>query len=310
MKQTNRRFFILGLIFLISVMTACGVSAQDPTPQIYVENDLNFVDQSMDVSGGIPADAVGVLARIKSTKKLRVATDGDFPPQEFIDPSKEGMDKYAGADMELARLIAKRMGVTLEIVIMDFDDVLTSVQEGECDLAISALAFVPDRAMAVEMSKGYYYSEENLGNGLMIRVEDKERFHNVSDFSESVIAAQSGSLQESIGAENIEKYKEFIRMISPLEVYEAVESGIADCAVVDIETARAYIESGKEDVLMIIPDITFTLEPQYQGDRVAAKKGEIQLMYFVNGMIDEVLESGQYMKWYNEAKEYARSLGL
>ena len=35
-------------------------------------------------------------------------------------------------------------------------------------------------------------------------------------------------------------------------------------------------------------------------DRIAAQKGEIQLICFVNGVIDEVLESGQYMAWYNQ----------
>ena len=43
---------------------------------------------------------------------------------------------------------------------------------------------------------------------------------------------------------------------------------------------------------------------------LAGRKGEIQLMYFVNGVIDEVLESGQYRAWYDESRERAARLGL
>ena len=62
--------------------------------------------------------------------------------------------------MELARLIAKRMGVELRIVPLDFSEVLTSVADGTNDLIISGLSFTPARAGMLEMSKGYHFSEE------------------------------------------------------------------------------------------------------------------------------------------------------
>ena len=54
----------------------------------------------------------------------------------------------------------------------------------------------------------------------------------------------------------------------------------------------------------------FSLEEQYAGDRIAAKKGEIELMYFVNGVIDEVLEKDLYTQWYREAQKRADELDL
>ena len=49
-----------------------------------------------------------------------------------------------------------------------------------------------------------------------------------------------------------------------------------------------------------MPGVSFPLQPQYEGDRIAAQKGELQLIYFVNGVIDEVLASGQYDAWFDE----------
>ena len=305
-----KRFLILnltGLIFIFGMIS--GAFAQD-TDEQYVRNEWNFIDQSMDISKGIPADAGGVLGRIRDRRTLRVATEPYFPPQEFIDPAKVGFNRFVGSDIKLAQLIADRMGVTLEIVPMDFSEVLASLDENTCDLAISALSFVPSRASSYELSKGYYYSEDNAGNGILIRSEDQDKFNSINDFSDKTIAAQRGSLQESLMAENFPGYKEFIRFSSAQEVYTALESGKIDAAMVDIETAQAYINKETDTELMLLPDFQFQLEEQFKGDRIAAKKGQLQLIYFVNAVIDEVLESGQYMEWYKEAEDLARSLGL
>jgi len=60
----------------------------------------------------------------------------------------------------------------------------------------------------------------------------------------------------------------------------------------------------------MVPGVHFTLEAQFEGDRSAARNGEGQLIAFVNGVIDEVLASGQYMQWYEEATRRADALGL
>ena len=257
----------------------------------------------MDISGGIPDDALGRLGRIRDAGVLTVATEPYFPPQEYIDPTKTGQDQYVGADMALARLIARRMGVELEIVPMAFNDVLSSVAAGEYDLAISALSFIPARAEALEMSKGYYYSAESLPSGLIIRTADIEAIQRLSDLSGRDIAAQSGSLQESMAVQQILSYRQFVRLPAVSDVYDAVQTGAVDAGVVDRESARLYIDQHPDCGLMLMPYIAFSLPEEYAGDRVAAQKGEVQLLYFVNGVIDEVLASSQYDQWYAEYAE-------
>ena len=80
----------VGLLAAFAVFGFLGpVCAQDGEPR-YVENEWNYVDQSMDVSHGIPEEAYGRLALIRETGKLRVATEPYFVPAEFIDPGKTG----------------------------------------------------------------------------------------------------------------------------------------------------------------------------------------------------------------------------
>ncbi len=311
MKKNIRKSLPALLLCLgILLVPSAAFAGEEEEDYLYVENEWNYVENSLDVSNGIPENAEGRLLEIKEAGKLVVATEPYFAPQEFIDPSLSGQEQYVGADMELARLIAERMGVELEIVPMEFTKVLTAVSEGEVDLAISALAFTPGRAQMMELSKGYYYVSGEDANSLMIRETDGKKIKSINDISGHKLIAQRGSLQESLGADNILGYEEFLRVSTIQEVYTAVEEGTSDAAIVDIESAQAYIDSNPGCGLMLVPEVTFPIEEQYEGDRVAAEKGEIPLICFVNGVIDEVLESGKYQEWYDKYEKYATELGL
>ena len=298
----------LALLALVLALSASACAEEEASP--YTENEWDYVDGSIDVSEGIPKDAEGVLADIRDRGILRVATEPYFPPQEFIDPTLSGQDKYIGADMAMARTIARRMGVELVIVPMEFTQVLDAVREGECDLAISALSYTPGRASQVELSKGYYFSGEGAGCSLIIRTGDAEAIHGVNDLQDRNIVAQSGSLQEMLMAEKVTNYHEFRRLPSIQAVYEALEDGSADAAMVDVNSARAYIENNPECGLMLVEGEHFMLEDAFDGDRIAGKKGDLQLMYFINGVIDELLASDQYDAWYTMYEQRAAQLGM
>ncbi len=276
----------------------------------YVENEWNYVDGSMDVNHGIPDNATGVMDRIRRKGVLRVATEPYFAPYEFIDPEQLDQRQYVGADMKLAALIAEKMGVELQIVPMEFTQVLPALSENQCDLTISAIAFTPNRASSYAMSKGYYFPESTASTAFVIREEDRDKITSIDDLKDKTIIAQSSSLQEAMASKHIVNYREFRRVSSVQAVYEAVRKGRADAGIVDMETASNYIRNNKDAGLILADNLYFTLEEQYMGNRIVAKKGELQLIYFVNGVIDEVLADGTYMKWIEEAQKRADELGI
>lgn len=280
----RKKLFTLGAAMVFAVC-CCLFTAAGAENKLYIENEWNFADGSMDVSGGIPEDASGVLEKIRRNGVLRVATE--YPE---------------GADMELAARIAERMGVRLEILPMDYIQVLAALTEEQCDLTISAVAFTPGRASAYTLSKGYYYPDGGSVTGLVVREENRNRIQSREDLADKIIIAKGNSLQEALAAEEVSSYKEFRRASSIQKVYEAVERGKADAGIVELEAARNYIALHPDCGLAV--EEGFTIQPQqhYLGYRVAAKKGEIQLIYFVNGVIDEVLESGEYLKWNGNAQ--------
>ena len=304
-------WFLASVLLATAICICCfSATAEEYAEDVYIENEWNYMDQSMDVSHGIPDDAAGVLDRIKRTGVLRIATEPYFAPQEFIDPELEGQGQYVGADMKLAALIAERMGVKLEIIPMDFSKVLPSLAEDQCDLTISAIAYTPGRASAYTLSKGYYFAESTASTAVIIRENDLESIKSLEDLTDKVIAAQSTSLQEAQASRNLPDYAEFRRLSSVQDVYDMIISGKADAGFVDMETAQKYIENNPDAGLALIEGLYFSLEEYELGDRICAKKGEQQLICFVNGVIDEVLADGSYTDWIREAEKRASELGL
>ena len=251
------------------------------------------------------------LEKIKEQGYIEVATEPYFAPFEFIDPLKSGDDKYVGADIELARYIADSLGVELRIVPLDFTAVLSSVTEGKYDMAISALAYSPARAEAMELSDGYYYSGEAVQYGLLIRDEDLQDIKSTSDLKDKVVVVQSGSIQEGFAMDQLpEGYGELKRVSATTDGFLMVQEGKADACITATSTAELYLEANPDCKMSIAPEISFMVDEETQGTRIGIKKGETELLNAVNEIISEVTESGVYEEWYEEYSKYAGSLGI
>ena len=250
------------------------------------------------------------LEVIKERGYIEVATEPYFAPYEFIDPSKQGVEQYVGSDIELAKYIAEKLGVELRIVPLEFAAVLSSITEGKYDLAISALAYTPARAEAMNMSKGYNFTDEGVGYGLLIRKADEANIKSPADIKDKIVVAQSGSLQELFVNEQVPEYKEFKRVSATTDGLLMVQESKADVCAVSIDMAQLYIDANPDAGLMIVKDFYFTVDESTQGTRIGIQKGEDELTDEINKIIDEVVSTGQFEKWHAEYTEYSKSLGL
>lgn len=253
------------------------------------------------------AAASNRLEQILARGYIEVATEPYFAPNEFIDSTKEGADQYVGSDIEMAKYIADKLGVELKIVPLEFAAVLSSVTEGKYDLAISALAYTPERAEAMNMSNGYHF-DTTEGYGLLVREEDADKYPDAASLENAVIVAQSGSLQEVFVNGQVPKYKEFKRVSSTTDGFLMVQEGKADAAATAIATAKLYIEANPG--VAIANTFKFVEDKTTQGTRIGIPKGEDELTEKINEIVDELVESGQYDQWYAEYSEYAKTLGI
>lgn len=259
---------------------------------------------------GASAEGSSRLDQIKKRGVLTVATEPYFAPNEFIDPSKSGNEQYVGSDIELAELIAERIGVKLELVPLEFTQVLASVAEGKYDLAISALAWTPERNEAMELSVGYNFREDSDGYGLLVKEDKLGVINGPDDLADCIIVTQSTSIQETLANEQIPAYKEFKKVSSMTDAFLSVQEGKADAAIVASKNAQLYIDANPDAKMAVVPEFRFTVDEKYGGTRIGAPKGETELIEAVNEVLKEVNENGQYKAWYDEYTEYAKELGI
>lgn len=241
---------------------------------------------------------------------ITVTTEPYFAPNEFIDPSKEGDEQYVGADIELAKYIANELGVECRIVPLDFTTVLSSITEGKYDIAISALAYKPDRAENMNLSNAYYTSENNEGYGVAVRSDMVDQIQSVEDLADLVIVVQQGSLQQYFLEEQVPAYKEIKYVSSTNDAFLMVQEGKADAVATATFFARLYIDANEDCGVSMVESFRFEADDRYNGMVIGMKKGEDALLARINEIVDEVVENGIYQQWYDEYTEYAATLGL
>lgn len=98
----------------------------------------------------LPAQA-DTLDDIKKAGKVRIAIDLAIPPFGMADDKMQP----TGSDVDLARLLAKDLGVELEIVTTTGPTRIPFLQTNKADLVVSTLSITPERAKVVDFSVPY-----------------------------------------------------------------------------------------------------------------------------------------------------------
>lgn len=95
---------------------------------------------------------VGVPVATVDTEKpdLVMATNAEFPPYEYI----EG-DMYYGIDVEVAKIIADKLGYDLVIKNVAFDSIIPGVQAGKFDMGMAGMTVNDERLEQVDFSDSY-----------------------------------------------------------------------------------------------------------------------------------------------------------
>lgn len=247
-----------------------------------------------------------LLEEIKQQGYIEVCTEPYFAPYEFIDPTAQGDAQYVGMDMELAKYIADKIGVELRIVPLDFSAVLAGITDGKYDLAISAIAYSPERENAMALSKGYLFTDQ--GYGFLVREEDVDKYTTVEDAKNAVIITQSGSVQEALYNQSIGECKEFKLVANMTDGYLAVAEGKADICVCSLASAELYAEANGG---LALTSYRFEVDPEMNTTRVGApKNGSESLIALVNECIDELMAEDQLQTWFDEYEAYAATLGI
>ncbi len=150
---------------------ACAAAPQDDS-RIDVEKSLYE-----------PGNA---LEAILAKGVVRIAVPEDFPPFGSVGADK----KLEGYDVDVANLIAKQLGVKLELVPVRSADRLSLLLAKRVDMVVAGLGISPERARAIAFSSPYgpFFSGVFGAPGLNVK--------SVSDLTGKKVAVTQGTLED------------------------------------------------------------------------------------------------------------------
>lgn len=189
---------------------------------------------------------------IKEYGKLVVATSPDFPPFESLD--KAG--NVIGWDIDVAKALAEKLGVKLEIQKMEFDAVLSSVAAGKVHIGMAGISNTAKRDESVDFSLNVFDSSQ-----MIIVRADNTSINGPMDLAGKTVAVQAGTIGNWL-AEMDEDYaynfdddgnvlldepilgapKTVTKLSSGLMAIQQVKNGQADAVILDKLPAKTIVE--------------------------------------------------------------------
>ncbi|MFD1393320.1 ABC transporter substrate-binding protein/permease [Lacticaseibacillus jixianensis] len=230
------------------------------------------------------------VQQIKQRGYVILGVSADYAPLEFH-ATVDGSDTIVGADISLAKQIAKDMGVKLQIKEMGFDALIGALKTGKVDMVISGMSETPERAKQVDFSESYTEEKQIM----VVKKDAAAKYKNVADFSGKKVGAQKQSTQEQIAKAELQG-ADIVPLEKANDVIAQVEYGKIDAGVMSNIVAGAYVQ--KTPSLKII-------DPKFATGKaptvVALTKGNTTLKNQVNTTINKVRKDHLWSKWMDTA---------
>ena len=215
---------------------------------------------SKSASASASSAAAGDIKLI-ANGKLTIATSPDYPPFENLENGQ-----YVGLDIEIAKAVAKELGLEPEFKTLQFDAIIPAIAAGgQADIGISGFSVDPERAKEIDFTKSYYIDDQAVAVMKDSPITDANADAELNKEG-VIIAVQSGTTGEAYVQENYPKATAQAYGNST-DAFAAMQSGQANAvctnkAVVEAMLADAYkdakvvksIATGEEYAIVVSKD--------------------------------------------------------
>lgn len=230
----------------------------------------------------IAAVAAFAVTTANAADKLRIGTEGAYPPFNFVDNNGE----LQGFDVDIAKALCASMKADCTFVKQDWDGIIPALQKKKFDAIVASMSITEERLKAVDFSERYYTNKlQFIGKkGMMLDV-------STAGLKGKVVGAQ----RATISGDWLEKN----RAGAEIKLYDTQENayldlasgrldGILADALVNYEWLQSDAGKGFE----------FKGDPVFDGDLIgiAIRKGSDDLRMKLNKAIKDIVADGTYAK--------------
>jgi polar amino acid transport system substrate-binding protein len=190
-----------------------------------------------------PAAPVVAPPAVVRPGKLVVATNATLPPVQYIDEK----GNLQGMRIELGNEIAKRLGLEINWVNIQFDAQIPGLQGGRWDLIVTGLFFTPERAKLM-----YLIPYELQAISISVPKGNPKKLLQQSDLAGRPVAVEIGGYEErQIRRINDEQVKAGAKPMDIktfntfAESYQALRAGQVEAVVSVDAVAKFYQDKGE-----------------------------------------------------------------
>lgn len=228
--------------------------------------------------------AVGALSTMQASAadKLRIGTEGAYPPFNFVDNNGE----LQGFDVDIAKALCDRMGAECTFVKQDWDGIIPALLARKYDAIVASMSITEERKKAVDFTGRYYTNKLQF-----VGKSGKALDVSSAGLKGKVIGAQRATISGSW----LEKNRPGIE----IKLYDTQENAYLDLAsgrldgvladsLVNYEWLQSAAGKGFE----------FKSDPVFNGDLIgiAVRKGQGELTTKLNKAIQDIVADGTYAK--------------
>lgn len=218
-----------------------------------------------------------LLETIQKRGTIIVGLEGDWAPWSYVDEN----DELTGYDVEVAKAIADKLGVEIQIVPGEWDGLFAGMDAGRYDMVVNGVEVTEERADKYDFSTPYAY----IRTALIVK-GDNDSIKTFEDLkgkkTANSIASTYMNLAESYGAT--------CYGVSTLdETLTMVLQGRVDATLNAIVSFTDYMAQHPDSNLKVVAtteEASNVAIPMRKGDETAS------LREAVNKVIDELREDG------------------
>ena len=224
-----------------------------------------------------------------SSNVLKVGMECNYAPfnwtqvedSETAEPISS-VDYCDGYDVVMAARIASELGMEVQIVKTDWDNLIPALNNNDIDLIIAGMTATPDRAEAVNFTNPYYESQMVV----VVRADSElTNITNIQELSGYNVLGQLNTLYDEIidqieGVNHLTPQESYPRMVLSLQ------TGEADAITAEMPVALGVVAANPDLAI-----VTFDGENGFIADTtvsIAARKSDTELLNKVQAVLDKI----------------------
>ena len=231
--------------------------------------------------------AKSVLDSIVSRGELRVGMEPGYMPFEM----KDTKGKIIGFDVDMAKAMAKAMGVKLKIVPISWDGIIGGLLTNKYDIIMSGMTITQERNLKVNFADPYII----VGQTLLVRKSVAKKLNKAKDLDKSkyTIATKLGVTGEIVAKKFFKKAK-IVTFETEADAALAVLNGKADALIYD-QPYNTLFMAKKAKGKLVHWDTPLSYEPLGW----AIRKGDPDFLNFLNHFLNQA-KNDTVVDFYNK----------